>query len=222
MISYTPKYQKRNLLFDLFLYCAIIKGDNILFNNQTDLFLMATRKKDPRFEFLQCELKGNSLIINIKGEVPTDTSVLTTISEVQQMLATLALRTWEQLMFVNTEIKKAVKGLIKVVITLRRETLPLEKIIFHHIKHTDKSEVGLRLQKTNRVDAALTAAEYAVENNFPVVVACYMQGNSQSWVKVLNFRIYKRGINSGDMKTFERFIGKTGCLLYRDHGMIAG
>jgi hypothetical protein len=125
-------------------------------------------------------------------------------------------------MFVKTEVEKTVDNFKKVIITLRRETVPLEKITFHHIKHTDEGEIGLKLQKTNRIDAAIVAAEHAVENDLPVVIACYMQGGSRGWVKVLNYRIYKRGINPGDKKLFERFVGKTGCLLYRDHGMIAG
>ena len=171
-----------------------------------------------KFHLTRCQLlpDGNAIKINIKGEIPQNLNdLLTKFQEVKDVLSTLTLKAWEKIVITGTEVVRKIKNFIQIVLTFKKEPIPFRELSFHGISHTGNEEVNLRLRQTNREGAAQTAAEYALRNELPAVTARYKHGVVESFVKVVNYNIYKKDIRPGQISVFERFVGQTGCLLLR-------
>lgn len=174
----------------------------------------AKEAASPDLRLLRCELNGTeSLKINVRGKMPENPiEVVKNFEQVKDVISTLALRMWERLTFTKADIVKQKRDIYQISIATKKEVIPIEDLPSAGISYTDPGRTNL----TNRIDAAILAAEHAVENDLPLVVARYKQGQYEGLVKVLNYNLYKKGINPGNTKVFEKFVNKTGCLLFKE------
>lgn len=156
-----------------------------------------------------------SLTVDLKGGMPEKLDYLKDLQQIKDTLSAFGLRFWEKLLVIETKVVRQFEKFVKIVLTVKKTVPVFEELPFFGINHTGSNEISKKLQKTNFVDAAIIAAEYAIANQLAGVTAFYKQGDHQGMVCIVNTHVYKK-LSSTDRKV-DRFIGTTRCMLLKGH-----